>query len=88
MNLSLKIIQQGVKTMTLEELSEKIMDDWKDGVYTKAHNDYDVLLSGFEMKNIFIEEAKKKADAGEPGDIMYYADHLEEAIEEDIANLI
>jgi hypothetical protein len=40
-----------------------------------------------EMKNIFIEEATTKAEPGEPGDVMYYADHLEEAIEEGIANL-
>ena len=74
--------------MTLEQLSEKMMDDWKAGVYTKSYDDYDALLSGREMRDIFIEEAKKKADVGEPGDIVYYADHLEEAIEEGIANLI
>ena len=73
--------------MTLEQLSEKMMDDWKAGVYTKAYNDYDALLSGSEMKNIFIKEATTKAEPGEPGDVMYYADHLEEAIEEGIANL-
>ena len=73
--------------MTLEELSEKMMEDWRDGVYTKAYNDYDALLSGREMRDIFIEEAKKKADVSEPGEIQSYADHLEEAIEEGIANL-
>ena len=74
--------------MTLEQLSEKMIDDWKAGNYTKCYNDCDAMLSGREMKEIFIEEAKKKADVGEPGDIVYYADHLEEAIEEGIANLI
>ena len=73
--------------MTLEKLCENLMDDWKTGTYTKAYNDYDALLSGSEMKNIFIEEATTKAEPGEPGDVMYYADHLEEAIEEGIANL-
>ena len=48
--------------MTLEQLSEKMMDDWKAGVYTKAYNDYDALLSGSEMKNIFIEKAKTKVN--------------------------
>ena len=73
--------------MTLEQLSEKMMDDWKAGVYTKAYNDYDALLSGREMKEIFIEEAKKKADVGEPGDILFHAEQLEEWIDEGIANL-
>lgn len=73
--------------MTLEQLSEKMMDDWKTGHYTKAYNDYDALLSGREMREIFIEKAKKKADVSEPGDIEYYADHLEEAIDEGNANL-
>ena len=74
--------------MTLEQLSEKMMDDWKAGVYTKTYDDYDSLLSGREMKDIFIEEAKTKAEPGEPGDILYYADHLEEAVEEGLADLI
>jgi hypothetical protein len=74
-------------TMTLEQLSEKMIDDWKAGNYTKAYNDYDALLSGREMKEIFIEEARKKAEVGEEGDIMYAADQLEEWIDEGIANL-
>ena len=73
--------------MTLEQLCEKMMDDWKAGTYTKAYNDYDALLSGREMKDIFIEEAKKKADVGEPGDILFHAEQLEEWIDEGIANL-
>jgi hypothetical protein len=40
-----------------------------------------------EMKEIFIEEARKRADVVEERDIMYTADHLEEAIDEAIANL-
>ena len=73
--------------ITLEQLSEKMIDDWKAGNYTKAYNDYDALLSGREMKEIFIEEARKKAEVGEEGDIMYVADKLEEWIDEGIANL-
>ena len=76
------------KIMTLEQLAEKMMDDWKAGVYTKAYNDYDALLSGREMKEIFIDEARKKADVVEERDIMYTADHLEEAIEEATADLL
>jgi hypothetical protein len=39
------------------------------------------------MKEIFIDQARKKADAVEEAEIMYMADHLEEAIDEGIANL-
>ncbi len=73
--------------MTLEQLSEKMIDDWKAGNYTKCYNDFDAMLSGREMKDIFIEEAKKKADVGEPGDILFHAEQLEEWIDEGIANL-
>jgi hypothetical protein len=45
------------------------------------------MLSGSQMKDIFIEEAKKTADVSEPGELQSYADHLEEAIDEGIANL-
>jgi hypothetical protein len=45
------------------------------------------MLNGAQMRDIFIEEAKKKADVSEPGELESYADHLEEAIEEGIANL-
>lgn len=73
--------------MTLEQLSEKMIDDWKAGNYTKCYNDFDAMLSGREMKEIFIEEAKKKTDVGEPGDILFHAEQLEEWIDEGIANL-
>jgi hypothetical protein len=75
------------KMITIEKLCEDMMDDWKAGVYTKAYNDYDALLSGREMKEIFIEQARKRADVVEEAEIMYMADHLEEAIDEGIANL-
>jgi hypothetical protein len=75
------------ENMTLEQLAEKMIDDWKAGTYTKAYNDYDALLSGREMKEIFIHIARKKADVGEEGDIMYAAEQLEEWIDEGIANL-
>jgi hypothetical protein len=75
------------KEMTLEELSEKMMDDWRDGVYTKAYNDYDALLNGREMRDIFIDKALKIADVTEQREIIYVADHLQEAIDEGIANL-
>jgi len=73
--------------MTLEELSEKMMDDWKAGNYTKCYNDYDALLSGREMRDIFIDKALKIADVTEQREIIYVADHLQEAIDEGIANL-
>jgi hypothetical protein len=53
----------------------------------QAYEDADAMLSGSQMKDIFIEEAKKKADVSEPGELESYADHLEEAIDEGIANL-
>jgi len=73
--------------MTLEQLCEKMMDDWRSVIYTQAYEDADAMLSGSQMKDIFIEEAKKKADVSEPGELQSYADHLEEAIDEGIANL-
>ena len=75
------------KMITIEQLCNDLMDDWRAGVYTKAYNDYDALLSGREMKEIFIEQARKRADVVEEAEIMYMADHLEEAIDEGIANL-
>ena len=55
--------------MTLEQLCEKMMDDWRSGSYTQAYEDADAMLSGSQMKDIFIEEAKKKADVSEPGEL-------------------
>jgi hypothetical protein len=75
------------ENMTLEQLAEQMINDWQAGTYTKAYNDYDALLSGREMKEIFIDLARKKADVGEEGDIMYAAEQLEEWIDEGIANL-
>lgn len=68
-------------------MCDEIMDDWKAGNYTKCYNDYDALLNGREMKEIFIDEARKRADVVEERDIMYMADQLEEWINEGIANL-
>ncbi len=73
--------------MTLEKLCDDLMNDWKTGCYTKAYNDYDALLSGREMREIFIEQAKKRSEVVEEGDIMYMAEQLEEWIDEGIANL-
>ena len=73
--------------MTLEQLCEKMMDDWRTGTYTKAYNDYDALLNGREMKEIFIDLARHKAEVVEEGDIMHMAEQLEEWIDEGIANL-
>jgi predicted nucleic acid-binding Zn ribbon protein len=73
--------------MTIEQLSEKMMDDWKAGVYTKAYNDCDAMLSGREMRDIFIDKALKMVDVTEQREIIYVADHLQEAIDEGIANM-
>ena len=73
--------------MTLEELSYQMMDEWKAGNYTKAYNDYDALLSGREMRDIFIDKALKRVDVTEQREVIYVADHLQEAIDEGIANL-
>ena len=45
--------------ITIEKLCEEMMDDWKAGNYTKCFNDYDALLNGREMKEIFIDHARK-----------------------------
>lgn len=68
-------------------MCDEMIDDWKAGNYTKCYNDYDALLNGREMKEIFIDEARKRADVVEERDIMYMADQLEEWINEGIANL-
>jgi hypothetical protein len=73
--------------MTLKELSYQMMDEWKAGNYTKAYNDYDALLSGREMREIFIDKALKMVDVTEQREVIYVADHLQEAIDEGIANL-
>ena len=73
--------------MTLEELSYQMMDEWKAGNYTKAYNDYDALLSGREMREIFIDKALKMVDVTEQREVIYVADHLQETIDEGIANL-
>ena len=73
--------------MTLEELSYQMMDEWKAGNYTKAYNDYDALLSVREMREIFIDKALKMVDVTEQREVIYVADHLQEAIDEGIANL-
>jgi hypothetical protein len=31
--------------ITIEQLCNDLMDDWKAGNYTKCYNDYDALLS-------------------------------------------
>jgi hypothetical protein len=72
---------------TLEKLCDDLINDWKTGSYTKAYNDYDALLSGREMKEIFIEQARKDPDIIDEADIMYMAEQLEEWIDEGIANL-
>jgi hypothetical protein len=72
---------------TLEKLCDGLINDWKTGSYTKAYNDYDALLNGREMKEIFIEQARKQADVVEEADVMYMAEQLEEWIDEGIANL-
>jgi len=72
---------------TLEKLCDGLINDWKTGCYTKAYNDYDALLNGREMKEIFIEQARKQADVVEEADVMYMAEQLEEWIDEGIANL-
>jgi len=67
--------------MTLEELSTKIIDDWRGGDYTKAYEGEECMLNGSEMRDIFIKEARTKAEASEPGDLGYHADQLEETID-------
>ena len=75
------------KLLTAPITMTDLINDWKNGTYTKAYNDYDALLSGREMKEIFIEQARKNAEVVEEADIMYVADQLEEWVDEGIANL-
>jgi len=73
--------------MTLEELSTKLINDWRSGNYTKAYGGEECMLSGSEMKDVFVKEAKIKAEASEPGDLGYHADQLEETIDSLIDDL-
>ena len=72
---------------TLEELSDRLLDEWKDGNYTFAHSDYDALATGSMMHDIFVEEAKKHFTGEQAKDIYWYADQVQEAVEEGTANL-
>ena len=76
-----------MKINNLEELSSHLMDNWIVGNYSSGFNGEESLLSGRQMAEIFINEARKKFPGEEEAEIMYMADHLEEAINEGIANL-
>lgn len=70
------------KIYNLEDLSNHIMDNWKAGNYTGAYDDQDCLLSGRQMSEIFIQEARKKLAGEEEAEIMWHAERIEECVEE------
>ena len=67
---------------TLEELSDRLLDEWKDGNYTFVYNDYDALATGSMMHDIFVEEAKKHFTGEQAKDIYWYAEQIEELVDE------
>lgn len=73
--------------MTLEELSHHYYDMWANGSFTKAGPDFDVMMSGDNVADFFIEEARHKALASEE-DIQAEANTLSEAIDEKASKLV
>jgi len=66
----------------LEDLSSHLIDNWKAGNYSK-----EFLLSGRQMSEMFINEARKMFPGEEQSEVMWQAEQLEEWIDEGIANL-
>ena len=71
----------------LEDLSNHLIDNWKAGNYTGGYNGEECLLSGRQMSEIFIGEARKQFPGEEQAEIMWHAEQLEDWIEEGIAHL-
>ena len=75
------------KPETLEELSDYLLDQWQACNYTFAYDGEDALATGSMMYDIFVEEAKKHFTGEQAKDIYWYADQVQEAVEEGTANL-
>lgn len=76
-----------MRISNLEDLSSHLIDNWKAGSYSGNFKGQEALLSGREMSEIFIYQARKKFPGEEQSEVMWYAERLEEWIEEGIAHL-
>ena len=73
--------------MTLEELMEHYYDMWANGSFNKPGPDFDLMASGDEVADFFIEDARGKGLASDD-DIHAEANTLAEAIDEKASKLI
>lgn len=71
----------------LEDLSSHLIDNWTAGNYTGGYNGEESLLSGRQMSEMFINEARKIFPGEEQSEVMWQAEQLEEWINEGIDNL-
>jgi hypothetical protein len=71
-----------MKISNLEDLSSHLIDNWKAGNYSG-----EFLLSGRQMSEMFINEARKMFPGEEQSEVMWQAEQLEEWINEGIANI-
>lgn len=67
---------------TLEELSDRLLDEWKDGNYTFVYSDYHALATGSMMADIFLDEVKKYFAGSEQADIQWHAEQIKELVDE------
>lgn len=73
--------------MTLEELMNHYYDMWVNGSFSKAGPKHDVMMSGDEVADFFIEDARGKGLASDD-DIRAEANTLSEAIDEKASKLV
>jgi hypothetical protein len=73
--------------MTLEELMNHYYDMWVNGSFSKAGPDDDVMMSGDEVADFFILDARGKGLASDD-DIHAEANTLAEAIDEKASKLV
>ena len=76
-----------MKINNLEELSNHLIDNWTTGNYTGGYDNKECLLSGKQMSEVFIQEARKMFPGEEQAEIMWHSEQLEEYVEEGIAHL-
>jgi hypothetical protein len=75
------------KVYNLEELSNHLIDNWTAGNYTGGYNGEEAMLSGRQMSEIFIQQARKYFPGEPQREVMWYAEQLEDWIEEGINHL-
>jgi len=71
-----------MKINNLEDLSNHLIDNWKAGNYSG-----EFLLSGRQMSEMFINEARKRFPGEEQSEVMWHAEQLEDWIQEGIDHL-